>query len=146
MNSINTLPANLPPITLTADDARRLSFVANAGLARLPQAAAFLAREVDRADIVPLTQIRHELVRMGSRVTYRDDTSGQRRTLTLVYPDEANIDLNRVSVLTPVGAALVGLSVGQSIEWETPAGDPRSLTVLEVSSEPEPQPDGPLAA
>jgi regulator of nucleoside diphosphate kinase len=56
--------------------------------------------------------------------------------VTLVYPHEADIDLNRISVLTPVGAVLIGLSVGQTIEFQTPTREKRSLTVLDVSTEP----------
>jgi regulator of nucleoside diphosphate kinase len=52
--------------------------------------------------------------------------------VTLVYPHEADLDAGRISVLTPVGAALIGLSVGQSIEWQSPTGGWRSLTVLRV--------------
>jgi regulator of nucleoside diphosphate kinase len=52
----------------------------------------------------------------------------------LVYPHGAQIALSRLSVLTPVGAALIGLSVGQTIEFQTPAHQTRSLTVLGVSS------------
>jgi regulator of nucleoside diphosphate kinase len=52
----------------------------------------------------------------------------------LVYPHEADIQLKRVSVLTPVGAALIGLSVGQTIEFQTPGRQTRSLTILAVSS------------
>lgn len=69
---------------------------------------------------------------MGSTVTFRDDTTAQDRTVMLVYPDEADVAQGRISILTPVGAALIGLSVGQSIEWQTPGGGWRSLTVLRV--------------
>jgi replicative DNA helicase len=54
--------------------------------------------------------------------------------VTLVYPDEANINLNRISILAPVGAALIGLSIGQTIEFQTPTRERRSLTVLGVSN------------
>jgi regulator of nucleoside diphosphate kinase len=71
---------------------------------------------------------------MGSEVEFRDDTTGKVRRVTLAYPDAADIDAGRISVLTPIGAALIGLSVGQSIEWQTPAGGWRSLTVLGVAA------------
>ncbi|WP_247277194.1 MULTISPECIES: GreA/GreB family elongation factor [unclassified Bradyrhizobium] len=70
---------------------------------------------------------------MGSKVTYRDHETGASREILLVYPHKANIELNRISVLTPVGAALVGLSVGQRIEFETPDKRNRGLTVLAAS-------------
>jgi regulator of nucleoside diphosphate kinase len=74
------------------------------------------------------------LVKMGSRVTFRDDVTLQVRAVTLVYPGEADVSQGKISVLTPVGAALIGLSVSQSIEWETQSGGRRSLTVLAVDS------------
>jgi regulator of nucleoside diphosphate kinase len=67
---------------------------------------------------------------MGSRVTFRDDVTGQVRTVKLVYPGEADVAQGTISVLTPIGAALIGLSVSQSIEWDTVSGGRRSLTVL----------------
>ena len=72
------------------------------------------------------------VVTMGAQVDFWDDTTGQERRVTLVYPDEADLAAGRLSVLSPVGAALIGLSVGQSIEWETPSRGWRSLTVLRV--------------
>lgn len=69
---------------------------------------------------------------MGADVTFRDDVTGKTRRVTLVYPHEADIDANKISVLTPIGAALIGLSVSQSIEWQTQTGHWRSLTVLDV--------------
>jgi len=69
---------------------------------------------------------------MGSVVEYRDDVTDRVRTVTLVYPDQADMAEGKVSVLSPVGAALVGLSVNQSIEFQTPADGWRSLTVLRV--------------
>ena len=72
------------------------------------------------------------LVVMGAQVLYRDDQSDRTRWVTLVYPPDADVSEGKVSVLTPIGAALIGLSVSQSIAFETPSGDRRSLTVLAV--------------
>jgi regulator of nucleoside diphosphate kinase len=69
---------------------------------------------------------------MGSQVEFRDDTTGQVRSVTLVYPHEADLAAGKISVLTPIGAALIGLSASQSIEWQAPSGGWRSLTVLKV--------------
>jgi regulator of nucleoside diphosphate kinase len=125
------LQTSLPPITMTTTDAELLTLLANGSSDRFPYAADFLAREIERADIVPPHQALPGLVRMGSRVTYRDDDGV--KEVTLVYPHEADIAQKRISVLAPVGAALIGLSVGQSIEYETPNGEKRSLTVTHVS-------------
>ena len=126
-------PSELPAIMITADDLRRLSPLANSNMTRLSRAARFLAEELDRANIVPAQSDLEGVVRMGSQVTYRDETTGRLREVMLVYPHAADIDLNRISVLSPVGAALIGLSAGQTIEFETPSRDTRSLTVIAAS-------------
>jgi regulator of nucleoside diphosphate kinase len=69
---------------------------------------------------------------MGSRVTYRDDMTCQVHEVTLVYPHETEGEPSRLSVLTPVGIALIGLSVGQTIEFETSYGDKSFLTIMYV--------------
>ncbi|MBB4263524.1 MULTISPECIES: nucleoside diphosphate kinase regulator [unclassified Bradyrhizobium] len=122
----------LPPIKITEDESRRLSSLANSTMDLFPRVAQFLARELERASVAAENDLRG-VVRMGSKVTYRDDGTGASREIVLVYPHEANIELNRVSILTPVGAALIGLSVGQRIEFETPDKRTRGLTVLAVS-------------
>lgn len=122
----------LPPIKITEDDSRRLSSLANSTMELFPHVAQFLARELERATVTEENDLRG-VIRMGSKVTYRDDVTGASREIVLVYPHEANIELNRISILTPVGAALIGLSVGQRIEFETPDTRTRGLTVLAVS-------------
>jgi regulator of nucleoside diphosphate kinase len=71
---------------------------------------------------------------MGSHVRYRDERTGEVRDVVLVYPHEADISRGRISVLTPVGVAPIGLSVGQAMEFQTPSHQVRTLTVLDVSS------------
>jgi regulator of nucleoside diphosphate kinase len=127
--------SQLPPIMISSDDVRRLSLLANSSMRRFPRVAHFLAREIDRASVIPGQVALPGVVRMGSRLTYRDETTGRVREVTLVYPHQADIDLQRISVLTPVGAALIGLSVGQSIEFQTPTREKRVLTVVDVSIE-----------
>jgi regulator of nucleoside diphosphate kinase len=126
----------LPPITLSTPDFERLERLASAAADKFPRTADFLAREIARAEIVPSVHALPGLVAMGSTVEFRDDASKQGRTVTLVYPDEADLTAGKISVLTPIGVALIGLSVGQSIEWQTPAGGWRSLTVLRVVGKP----------
>lgn len=130
----------LPPITLIPADRERLEALAHASLDRYPQTAGYLAREIERARVLDDAESA-DFVRMGSTVSFRDDSNGQVREVTLTYPDRADIAAQRVSVLTPIGAALIGLSKGQRIEWQNPAGEWRTLTVLAVK-EPveEPQP------
>ena len=126
------LRKELPPIIVSGIDFDRLDRLAAAAAGTLPRTADFLAREIARATIAPSGFILRGVVTMGSQVEFRDDVTGQSRTVHLVYPDQADLAEGKLSVLSPVGAALIGLSVGQSIEWETPSGGWRSLTVLHV--------------
>lgn len=95
-----------------------------------------LADELDRAIVVPAEHVPREVVTMHSRVLYVDEQSGDRREVELVYPEEANATAGRISVLAPVGVALLGLSVGQSIDWGFPGGV-RRLRVERILSQPE---------
>ena len=124
---MSNVQLELPPITIVRDDMEKLIRLADAADGRFAQTGDFLSREIDRAQVIE--ERRPDLVAMGSRVTFRDNTTGQTRTVTLVYPEDADVAQNRISVLTPIGAALIGLSVGQSIEWQTLEKQSRSLTV-----------------
>jgi regulator of nucleoside diphosphate kinase len=124
----------LPPIVTTTDEARRLYALANSNMALFRREAFFLAREMSRANVVPDNADLRGVVHMGSQVRYCDNKTGDVRDVVLVYPHEAQIPLQRLLVLTPVGEALIGLSVGQTINFQTPAHQARSLTVLGISS------------
>lgn len=122
----------LPPIQLRQTQRDRLAHLAEASAETFPTTAEFLVREIERATVVPDSATLAGIVGMESEVTFRDDTTGLQKQVTLVYPNAADIDAGRVSVLTPIGAALIGLSVGQAISFEPPSGEQRSLTVLDV--------------
>lgn len=117
---------------IPAGDYARLISLAHAALNSMPDLAAGLSDELDRAHVLPDECDPGEVVRMGSEVEFRDRETGSVRTITLVYPNAANIADGRISVLTPVGTALLGLTVGDSIDWEAPSGQSRALTVLSV--------------
>ena len=99
--------------------------------------AAHLAPELDRADIVPFRAVAPDVVTMNSRVAFEDETTREFRIVTIVYPDEADASEGKISVMAPVGSALLGLSVGQSIEWCFPDGRPRILRVVDLLYQPE---------
>jgi regulator of nucleoside diphosphate kinase len=127
-----------PPITITAVDYGRLSWIATAGISgRRYTVAEMLADELDRAMVAAPGGIRPDIVTMHSDVEYRDEVTGDLRRATLVYPGEEDLDAGRISVLTPVGAALIGLSEGQSMEWQGPTGGRRKVTVRRVRFQPE---------
>jgi regulator of nucleoside diphosphate kinase len=125
-----------PRITLAAEDYERLSQLARAAADAMPDQASILAEELERAHVVAEGRP-EQTVCMGSEVAFRDDSTGKVETVTLVYPGEADISRRRISVMTPVGTALVGLGIGDSITWETRSGELRLMTVLHVHA---PQP------
>lgn len=95
-----------------------------------------LRAELERAIVVPQESMRPNIVSMQSRVCYQDVATGASREIEIVFPDEADISRGKVSVLAPVGAALIGLSVGQQIEWQFPDGSSHRLEVVEVTPPP----------
>ena len=120
-----------PRIVLGEDDHRKLIALALAGSGHSSDAADDLLNEIERARVVPTPKLGVGIVRMGSTVTYRPD-NGTERTVQLVYPVDADIAQGKISVLTPVGTALIGLTVGQSITWEARDGSKHVLTVMAV--------------
>ena len=120
-----------PPITLTLGDYERLSLLAQTAARRMPDLVSFLTEELDRAHVLADGRPQ-QTVCMGSAVKFRDDRSGKVQIVTLVFPGDADISQRRISILTPVGTALLGLRPGDSITFKTQAGDLGRLTVLEV--------------
>ncbi|NIJ21780.1 regulator of nucleoside diphosphate kinase [Sphingomonas naasensis] len=119
--------ASRPPIHMIDAEAEMLADLALSVERRMPAVSALLLREAGRARLHRAADIPGDVVTMGSRVEFVDETHGVPRTVTLVYPCEADISEGRISILTPVGAALIGLRAGQSIFWPD-----RILTVFEV--------------
>ena len=111
----------------------RLTDLANASMERLPEVAQELLDELERAQIVDDKEVPKDVVRMGSTVTFKSD-DGNTRTLKLVYPADESLDQHRISVMTPVGAALIGLGTGQSISWTARDGQHHRLTVSKVAT------------
>jgi regulator of nucleoside diphosphate kinase len=131
-----------PRIVIAAREHAVLTTLAEKSLAQNAQIGEYLSDELSRAFIVPDDSCAANVVRMGSAVTYRDHATARIRKVTLVYPHEADANQQRISVLTPIGAALIGLSIAQTIEWPSPDGDMRSLTVLDVDNEQAPRLSG----
>jgi regulator of nucleoside diphosphate kinase len=125
-------PAKLPPVTISKVDRTRLVSIATAALTDRWRSvtASNLLRELQRATVVPDAQLPANVVAIHSRVHLRDNITGTDSRITLVLPDETCVKSDGVSVLTPLGAALIGLPEGASIDWCTASGDHRSKTVL----------------
>lgn len=88
--------------------------------------------ELDAATVVPDHLLPGDVVRMNSQVTFVDLDTLQETTLALVYPHEARNAPGSISILAPIGAALIGLRVGECIEWPLPNGRQRSIRVVAV--------------
>jgi regulator of nucleoside diphosphate kinase len=97
----------------------------------------FLIDELERAELIPAAEVAPKVVTMNSRVRIMDPDAGESRTVTLVYPGEEDSLRGRVSVLTPLGTALLGLPEGARMEWRTLDGRSKSIAVLEVEYQPE---------
>lgn len=95
-----------------------------------------LSQEIARAEIIPSSQAPVDLVTMNSRVRLTDMSSGETMEYTLVFPHEADYQEGRISILAPLGTALLGFRVGDVVEWRMPAGT-RSLRIDEVLYQPE---------
>ena len=124
---------SVPQIIVSNADYERLTDLATASLERLPEVANELLSEMDRAKVVQDGSVPDNVVRMGSTVTFKSD-DGNTRTFKLVYPAEESLDEHRISVMTPVGAALIGLAEGQSISWAARDGRRHELPVEKVKN------------
>ena len=126
------------PITVTQTDLERLTTLLRVGISG-PGAlcADALDGELARARVVGPKEVSPDVVTMNSRVRFVDGETRQEREVTLVYPHEADSDRGHISVLSPLGSALLGMSAGRSIDWVLPNGRRKTFSVLEVSYQPE---------
>lgn len=122
-----------PKVVINADDLAHLEGLADGMMRRHPALADRLFDEIGRARIVAPAKMPKNIVSMGSTVTYRDETTGQEKSVTLVYPEQADITQLRVSVMTPIGVALLGLAKGASFYWDTRENQRRMLTIISVA-------------
>jgi regulator of nucleoside diphosphate kinase len=117
-----------PPIALSASDHARLLRLAETLARRNAELADQLFAELERAEALSDAADARTVVQMGSTVRYETDAE-EARTVTLVFPQDENISAGRISILTPIGVALIGLGVGDAIDWQTREGRTRRLTV-----------------
>lgn len=122
-----------PPIHMIDSEAEALSDLALGVESRLPEVSAMLIEEISRATLHHRDRIGSEIVTMNAAVEFIDEATGASRTVRIVFPRVADIATGRISILTPVGAGLIGLSKGQSIDWPDRDGHLRRLTIVAVS-------------
>lgn len=126
--------APMAPIMVSETELERLTALLRA--AQSDDVDERLGEELERALIVPSTEIPPDIVTMNSRVTFVDAATGAASTVVLVYPHDADAANGKLSVFAPMGAALLGLAVGQSITWDLPHGRTRTIRVTAVDRDP----------
>ena len=126
----------MPPIIMSSLDQARLERLLESDAYRQLPGIDALRSEMDRATVVKPVEVPADVVTMNSTIRFVDDANGAEFEFTLVYPADAGKP-DTISVLAPVGSALLGLSVGQSIAWQVPGGRELDLRVLEVVRQPE---------
>jgi regulator of nucleoside diphosphate kinase len=122
-----------PGIRITEQDYERLSLLIQHSESKN---ADLLEEELARATVVAQREIPEDIVTMNSVVRFKDEESGKESEVTLVFPKDADVTKGHVSILAPVGMALIGLRRGQTIEWPMPNGK-RRLKVVDILYQPE---------
>ena len=125
-----------PSIILSSQDLERIEALLDTLPPDFP-AAQSLREELDRADILPPQEVPPSVVTMRSTVRFQIDESPETFCLTLSYPREMPDVPDGISILTPIGTALLGLSVGDSIDWPRPDGQLVKVRIVEVLYQPE---------
>ena len=134
MNIVNDKATTAkPPIHLIEAEYDLIADLALGIGRQSPELSKLLLDEIDRAELHSAEDMPADVVTIGSEVVVLDEHKGAERTLRLVLPGEADVDAGRVSILTSIGAGLIGLRVGQSISWPYPNGDRRMLKILAVT-------------
>lgn len=126
-----------PAITLSTLDAARLDKLLTGIPAGQRAALAGLQEEIDRAELLAPEAMPADVVTMNSEVTFQVEGSAQAFTLRLVYPADADGGQHTVSVLAPVGSALLGLREGDQIAWPKPGGGNLAVRIIAITYQPE---------
>lgn len=127
-----TPPNDQSMIFVAEDDFRRLRTLAAAlPKTEKPEGTPSLGAELERATVVPRDQLPAGVVTVNSRVRFKDAASGDEETYVITWPERADGGVERISVLAPIGTALLGYRVGSEVSWPTPGGV-RRLQILEV--------------
>ncbi|AIU86987.1 MULTISPECIES: nucleoside diphosphate kinase regulator [Pectobacterium] len=126
-----------PNLTISELDAERLDKLLEQPAFADSDIAQALNEELDRADILPSASIPSHVVTMNSRVRFRDLNTNEEHIRTLVYPAAVKDSKEPLSVMAPLGAALLGMHVGNSITWQLPNGEETRIEVLELLYQPE---------
>ena len=125
-----------PPIHISETDYALIASQAMRLETTAPQVAEMLLDEIDRAQVHSRDELPGDVATLGSVVTFVDESTGVRRCVQIVLPADADIERGSLSIVSQVGAGLIGLSAGQSIDWPYPDGRPRTLRIVDVEQHP----------
>ena len=125
-----------PPIHLLDRESDLLGDIALQLEHRFPVVSAMLLAEIERAEIHSAATLPSDAVTIGSEVEFVDESSANVRRVRIVMPAEADIAAGRISVLTPIGAGLIGLTTGQAIDWPDLEGREHRIRILDVRQPP----------
>ena len=128
-----------PPIRLLAAESDMVAALALHVEERQPVVAAMLLEEIERAELHDPDTMPEGHARLDSTVTYIDEKTREARDVRLVLPAAANISEGRISILTPMGAALYGLAEGHSIDWPDLQGNVRRIRISRVVQSDDPR-------
>jgi regulator of nucleoside diphosphate kinase len=126
-----------PQITVSSLDLHRLEQLLEGLPTEAREAQAFLMEELERAHIVEPGEVPPTVVTMNSTVRFRTEPDGREFQRTLVYPGSTDRNGEEVSVLAPIGSAMLGLAVGDSIDWPAPRGGTMTVRIMEILYQPE---------
>jgi len=121
-----------PAIHVLADESDLVASLALKVEDRQPVVAAMLLEEIERAELHDAGSLPADAVKLGSSISFLDERTGKERNVQLALPVDANIAEGRISILTPVGAALYGLRAGDEIDWPDIEGNERRIRIVEV--------------
>ena len=129
-------PQNLhrdrPPLLIAEEDHSELCRLSVSARSARPRIAELLAEELARARVVARRHLPADVVTMNATIEYRHEVLGHVRRVQLVYPPQADIDARRISILTSIGAGLIGLAEGASLTFSVRPGSQMRLSVLKV--------------
>ena len=125
-----------PPLVLSRLDVQRIEALLESPAAADADTSA-LEAELARAEIVEPAAMPADVISMNSTARFRDETTAEEHEMTLVYPRDADGSPGKVSILAPIGSALLGMRVGEGIDWPLPGGRQTRLSVLSILYQPE---------
>lgn len=131
------MKTSAPPIVVSSLDLERIEELLELKPHRDSAGAASLRAELSRANVLDPKEMPGDVITMNSTAIVIDESNGETRELSLVYPRDADGKANKISVFAPVGSAMLGMQVGQSIDWKVPDGRDLRLRIKNISYQPE---------